>query len=103
MMQRLQPEVREANGPFVREIVEHLRIEIPSRVDRRPAGSDEVTRMKHGCWQAPSGCLIEQVPFDDGLAAAVVAERPPWGVFRRGPDDDNAHSENLVSLSLIID
>jgi len=40
VMQRLQTEVREANRPAVREIVEYARIEIASGVNRRPAAPD---------------------------------------------------------------
>ena len=40
MMKRLQAKVWEANRPFVREIVEHTRIEIPCGTNRRPAGAD---------------------------------------------------------------
>src|SRR5439155_25625891 len=57
----------------------YLRIEISGRIDRSPAGSNQVSRMQHGGRE-----FLQQVSLDRRLAAAIIAERRAGSILGCG-------------------
>jgi hypothetical protein len=67
-------EVRKQELVAVRELREHRGIEVPGRVEWRPAGADNVTRVKNPCSDYFLVRGIEQPLFDRRLFYPIVAE-----------------------------
>lgn len=56
-----------------------LQVEIAGRIERRPAGTNNMAGMDDGCRKSAQPCLLQQIGFDRRLLRAVLAE----GKFRR--------------------
>jgi hypothetical protein len=63
---------------------EHLRVEVPSRVQRRPARPHDVPRSEDGGWETGPPCLVQKPGLDGGLLHAILAEGVEWIVLGRG-------------------
>src|SRR5262245_41122165 len=76
VVHRLHPEIRQRQLFALRQRRKHVRIEVASRVERRPTSSDDRSGMAYGGGESVAACFVEQICLDSSLLRAVVAERP---------------------------
>ena len=86
----LEPEVGQRDLLALGQLFEHVDVEVAGRVDRRPAGADDVPRVQHGARQRPAASFAREAVFDGRLLRPVLAEGPAHGVLcdrhrRAGP------------------
>src|SRR5438105_14573133 len=75
MMHGLHPCVRELQQLTVSNAREHLRIEMPGRIQRLPSWSHHVPRMQNHRPRIASPSGVEQQLFDGSLLNSLIAER----------------------------
>jgi len=74
VMNGFHPEIRKQQLVAVRELRKHSGVEVPCRVEWRPAGANEVTRVKNRCSDCFRARSIQQPLLDRGLFYPIVPE-----------------------------
>ena len=77
VMDGLHPEIGKSKRFAFGERGENLRIEMPGRVERRPAGPDDMPGMDDRCRETVPARFVDQERLDRCLLHPVFAERPP--------------------------
>ena len=82
VVQRLEPQVRQEHPLARGQTLEHVQVQVAGRVDRQPAGADDVARVSTVAGMPPRGPRPAAAPRSPP-SDAVVAERPARRVLAR--------------------
>src|SRR5947208_1746536 len=74
MMDGLEAQVRQCQLLAARQLREDLRVEVASRIQRRPAWPDDMARMENRSWETVPARLIQQVGLNCRLLDAIFAK-----------------------------